>query len=288
MTKHTRHLFKLSREMADAVVEHTKPLAVMVTGSVAEGLCDEFSDIDMIVYYDELPDETAITAALAELGAGPVSPLGGSREEGNYAETFDLRGVNCQLGYATVEAWERDIDSVLVGLDVASPLQKAFSGTLEGIPLHGEPFIRKWKERLAEYPDALAREMVTRHLSFFPLWGLQGRLGPRDASIWRFQALVEAAFNLLAVLAGLNRLYFTSFQFKRMRSFVEKMRVAPPDLANRIDHLFTAESAEAAAELERLVQETMELVEQQMPDVDTSRARKRLGWRQPAWHPDAL
>ncbi|WP_243147284.1 hypothetical protein [Scytonema sp. UIC 10036] len=36
-------------------------------------------------------------------------------------------------------------------------------------------------------------------------------------------------------------------------------------------------------ELEALVRETVELVEIHMPQVDTSSARRKLGWRQEPW-----
>jgi hypothetical protein len=281
MTDFNGYLMSLARDVADVYTTRTGAIAIMVAGSIAERLCDQYSDLDLIAYYDELPAETVIAAARDALGAGTTRPIGGSREEGSYAETFDLRGVDCQLGYATVAAWERDIDSVLVGLDVDSPIQKALAGTLSGVALHGDDLVQGWKTRLADYPDALAHAMVVRHLRFFPLWGLEGRLEARDATIWRFQALTEAAFNLLGVLAGLNRLYFTSFQFKRMRAFVDQMGVAPVNLASRIERLFAPGDSAAALELERLVTETVDLVEREMPDVDTSRVRARLGWRQP-------
>ena len=47
--------------------------------------------------------------------------------------------------------------------------------------------------------------------------------------------------------------------------------------------LFVADPVSAGAQLEALVLETVELVEQYMPQVDTARARRRIGWRSQAW-----
>ena len=174
---------------------------------------------------------------------------------------------------------------VLVELDSATPLHKALSGTLDCIPLYGDELIYKWKAAAADYPDALAKAMVDAHLKFFPLWGLQGRLLSRDSALWRQDSLVEAAQNILGILAGLNRLYYSTFQFKRMRRFVGRMRIAPHDLASRIESLFTLESQYAAELLESLVRETLDLVKIHMPEVDTTAAAKRLGWRQQPWTP---
>jgi hypothetical protein len=39
----------------------------------------------------------------------------------------------------------------------------------------------------------------------------------------------------------------------------------------------------AVAELEALVAETITLVETYMPAIDTTKAKRRLGWRQSMW-----
>ncbi len=157
----------------------------------------------------------------------------------------------------------------------------------EAIPLYGEPLIRQWQTRLADYPDDLAEAMVTHYLSFYPIWGLQPRLETRDATIWRSEILVDLAHHLIGVLAGLNHLYFSPFQFKRTRRFVEKMGIAPADFADRLESLFHADPGAAALQAESLARETVALVEQHLPQVDTSRARRRIGWHPPAWKPNS-
>jgi hypothetical protein len=94
--------------------------------------------------------------------------------------------------------------------------------------------------------------------------------------------LLEAAFNLLGVLAGLNRLYFTRFQFKRTRAYISRMKLAPDRLADRLESLFRLEPESAAAELGRLVQETLALVEAELPGFDTG-MRFPPGTRHQPW-----
>jgi hypothetical protein len=94
--------------------------------------------------------------------------------------------------------------------------------------------------------------------------------------------LLEAAFNLLAVLGGLNRLYSTRFELKRMRAHVAKMELAPPRLADRLESLFRLEAEQAAAELGRLVEETRALVAREFPDLELP-LRFPPGERQKPW-----
>ena len=112
-------------------------------------------------------------------------------------------------------------------------------------------------------------------------------MASRDATIWYFQELVTASQNILGVLAGLNRRYYSAFQFKRQAGFIAKLAISPERLAARLDDLFVLDRASAALELERLVGETIALVEAHLPDVDTGPARRLLGARQQPWLPAA-
>lgn len=281
-TEASDYLLTVARRIAEVYTTLPAIRAIIVTGSAVEGLSDYYSDIDLIVYYDSLPSEEALADAANHNQGSGRKPLG-PRTDSEAAEAYQVHGIECQVAHSTVKAWEEAMASVLEKLDVTSPLQKALSGLLECAPLYGEPLIRQWQTRIGNYPDSLAKAMVEHYLAFFPLWGLQDRLGSRDATVWVHEMLVQIAQNLLGVLAGLNHLYYTPFQFKRMHRFAQNLTISPPNLANRIDALFSAEPARAAAQTEPLVSETLALVEQHMPQIDTSQARARIGWRQKAW-----
>src|SRR5262249_40848832 len=93
---------------------------------------------------------------------------------------------------------------------------------------------------------------------------------------------VQSALDLLAMLAGINRVYFSSFQFKRMGAFAARLTLAPPDLANRLERLFD-DPHRAGDGLEALVVETLAIVERELPDLDTTRAGRWIGRRPERW-----
>lgn len=283
MNDASAYLLKLAQRVAEPYRQLPQLRAMIVTGSVADSSADVYSDLDLIAYYDELPTDDELAAARERNHAENLVWFVQAREEGTVADMYNVQGVQCQLMHNTIAAWEQQMAAILEQHEVATPLHKAMSGVLKAIPLHGAELIAQWQARLADYPAPLARAMVEQHLQFFPLWGLHAYLDSRDALLWRTQMLLEAAQNILGVLAGLNRVYYTTFQFKRMRHFIAQLRIAPDNLADRLEALFEAEAEQAGLELERLVQDVVELVERYMPDVDTSGARKRIGWRRPAW-----
>lgn len=278
----SRSLLALARRNALVYAAHPDARAIIVTGSAAEGVSDFYSDLDMILYYDKLPSEDELLAACQQNNGKSRHLLGRTGDE-EMMDAYAVHGVECQCAHTTIVAWERDIATVLEQLDVTTPLQKALAGMLEAVPLHGEPLVRQWQARLAEYPEALAQAMVEHHLAVFPLWGLQDYLATRDATIWVYEVLVETAHHLLGVLAGLNRQYYSSFQFKRLHHFVSRLTITPLHFADRLEALFRADNVSAATHLEELVRETVRLVDEHMPQVDTNHVRAQLDWRHQAW-----
>lgn len=286
MTEATLILRQMAERMAPVYAALPGAQAVMLTGSAATGDANFFSDLDMTVYYKvSLPSDDQLDAARRALHGGERFWRLGERGDGAFAEAYNLNGIECQIGHTTLAAWQADMDAVLVRHNPDTPLQKSLSGILDCIPLHGEQFVAAWKARAAAYPDALAEAMVNHHLRFFPLWSLHGRLGERDALLWMHQSRVETLYNILGVLAGLNRLYFSTFQFKRMGLFVGKMRLAPPNLAPRLTRALEAPVQEAALLLRELVVNTVALIETAMPQADMTQPRRALARQEQPWQP---
>jgi hypothetical protein len=79
--------------------------------------------------------------------------------------------------------------------------------------------------------------MVRHHLQFFPMWGIPHQFTARDARLFYTQSLLENVQNVLGVLAGLNKVYYSTFQFKRSEKFIAKFLISPPNLYQRLEQL---------------------------------------------------
>jgi nucleotidyltransferase-like protein len=269
------------RELAERLValelEHTAPAAALLTGSVSTGEADEYSDVDLIFYFrDAIPDDDAIEAVRKAAGGGEPMPIG-PRTELAYAIQFPVDGVQVQLAHETLASVEADIAKVVDEHEVDTPLQKALEGLHTGVALHGAETIERLRAR-ADYSEELQRAMVQTFWRFFPLWYLADQLERRDAVVWRYEVMAQSAYDVLGVLAGLNRVWFTTFQLKRMWKLVDSFELAPPRLAERLEALFDPDAKAAVDELERLVGELRELVRKRFPDLELPLARE-LGTR---------
>jgi predicted nucleotidyltransferase len=264
----TEHLRGVARQVVAVALERVPLRAAIVVGSAGRGDADFYSDLDLILYVDELPPERTLAEVRAAVGGtNPIRK--GEPTEHFCGEEFEVDGVRAEVSFMTVARVEWRMDQLLERLEeIDSPVQKVFAGMLEGLPLYGEKLVERWQARMRDYPEPLRRAMVERHWHFFPLWYHGEAMAARDAELWRLDMLLEAAFNLLAVLAGLNRLYFRRAELKRMRALIARMELAPPRLADRLESLFRLEREAAAVELGSLVEETRALVTRELPDLE--------------------
>jgi hypothetical protein len=281
----SEHLRLLARRIVDETLKRVALRAALLAGSAGRGDADHYSDIDLLLYVDQIPPPEVVAEvreAVGGIGSGPK----GQRTEQFSTEEFDLNGVRVELSFTAVSWMDARLDDLLERLvDFDSPSQKMLSGLLEGLPVYGQELVATWKARVERYPEPLRRKMVQRYWSFFPLWYGSAAMARRDAELWRLDVLLEAAFNLLGVLAGLNRLYFTRFQFKRTRSYISSMKIAPARLADRLESLVRLDPDSAAAELGRLVEETAALLEEELPGFDVE-LRFPPGTAQQPWSSD--
>ena len=285
MSEASRYLLALAKQKIQAYTNHPLAKAAIIAGSTATGEADYYSDIEMFIYYEQLPTKEELQLARQRnKGAEPIRIFDGG-SEGHFGEFYFVDGVQFQVGNSTIASCEREIAAVLEDLDVDSPRQKILSGILDAIPVYGDDLILQWKQKIADYPDALAHAMVKKYLDFFPVWALQSHLAARDATLFFHQIRLEIGQNLLGVLAGLNQVYYSTFQFKRMRKFIESLNISPHNLYERIEQLFRQEPLSASSEIQALVRETVDLIEQHMPEIDTSKVRAALDREEHIWSP---
>lgn len=90
MTDRNQYLLELAKRHVKAYIANPKTKAAMVAGSVAEGLCDEYSDCDMSIY------EELQLARQQNQGSERLWILG-DRKEGGFAESYLVNGLSASL-----------------------------------------------------------------------------------------------------------------------------------------------------------------------------------------------
>jgi hypothetical protein len=272
----------LRRAIAQRVADAHEPLlpgatTAMVFGSTADGPADTRSDIDMSIVFEQLPDEAELRSACHAAGGGDWTWQSGNLHEEGLAVSFRLDGVEVQVVYTDPRILQADLDELLVEHKPDTLNHKIAEGLLKAQPLIAPERLQAWRAQVAAFPPALGDAMMRHYLTEPTPWNWFGLLLHRDAQLWSRQLLVEACYRLFGVLAGLNRCYFTTFQFKRVRRFAERLTLAPADLVDRIEALLAAPLPDAFTALYALDGEVLALVAAHAPQIDLSAVRERRG-----------
>jgi nucleotidyltransferase-like protein len=290
----TGHLRKLAQHLVEVYAARALPRAALLVGSAATGDADQYSDLDMLLYYEQVPSEEVLTKTARELRTERYrctawSDGSGAPDEHGCSERYLLDGIECQVAHESVGSFKREIRRLVVDLELSEELLKIMSGLFEGLPLYGEELVEQWRQS-ATLTDELQRALIEKRWKFFPWWYFQERLRARDTTVWRYDVLVQSVYGMVGVLAALNRLYFSTFEFKRASRFLSRLQVAPPNLAARLNALFEADEPASTADLERLVGEVGALVAARFPDIDLAVEwgghQTPPGSREHAWNPD--
>lgn len=213
------------RALAQRVADALPPEAVEVvlTGSVARGVADEVSDIEMLVVTEE-PLSLEQTFELARAA--------GLEERDSWGDpSTPTRRVFGYLDGQPIETiwWSRELaeESFATG--------GSAEALANGVALRSSGLLADWQERLADYPDELAAkriEKATERWGGFAPAGLL-TIAREDTALARMEWLVEAAQRVLAIVFALNRVHPPTS--KRLAARVEPLAVKPERLAERIE-----------------------------------------------------
>src|SRR3989442_15282835 len=101
----TEHLRRQARRIVEAALERVPLRAALLVGSAARGDADFYSDLDLLLYVDELPPDEVLTEIVEAVGGEDT----GDREPGEdfRGTEFDLRGGRTEGTIVTVPRPER-------------------------------------------------------------------------------------------------------------------------------------------------------------------------------------
>ena len=197
----------LARELIAGLPSLPELRAAFVGGSVARGYSDAYSDIELLFFWEPEPDVATRRAILDAWRADHRLPTA----HPSHDSALSVRGVPVDLWQRTVAAQEALLDRVLRdhSRDLAANAELDMIRT--ALPLHGEDLVRRWQERAATYPEALALGFLGEQLPQLHLRHL-GFAAVRDNPTAFYHTLSDLHCTLFLVLLALNGSYFPTFK----------------------------------------------------------------------------
>jgi hypothetical protein len=256
--------------------EHGGAAVGVLGGSVAQGVADRWSDCDTVLYWETIDSGWLDTPRAAGERFTWLESYPGNA----WIEQYRFGRLKADIAHVRLGWLEELVDGVLAGTDTDTTSLDVLRGVQESIGLFGEDRYEPLRARVRHYPEALRVAMVRDHLKLTPSWIYDGMGRERGDLVVFYEYVLATMRSLVGVLAGLNRVYVAPDKLKRVGAVVSRMEVVPPDAARRLDGLLDLPREQVKAELDDLVERTLALVEEHLPDVDTRPARRT--WSLPA------
>lgn len=289
----------LAHAVASTYTDNSNVCAVMAGGSVARGCADEFSDVEIGVFWRTPPSDAERMEAVSRMGGevwkfepfrdGRAGEHVGLSESALGSERYPGTAMVSPI-HMTVEAAEERIGALIDGLHTDARNYEFAAAVRYGVLIYGDALIEEWKKRVGSFPTRLAVKLVQENLWLGPWFNWAG-YGKRGDHLVVAQHLVWMQQGIVSILAALNREYLPSQEYKWLEWFIDRLRIIPSDCAVRLKSTFgKGDLSEAVRELVELGMEAIDLVEDHLPEVkemslfeahpgvDTNWARER--WNQ--------
>jgi len=251
-------------------------IAMLVGGSVGRGYPDRWSDLELGVFWRNLPQDDDL-AETAERAAGR-DRRGWAYDAGEHAaaEEFWLggpagQGLLVELQHQSLADAAALLDDLVGNTNPEPYLLTVASALNRGVILFGAAELEPLRERVASYPAQLAVAVAARHGQIDNFWRWQ-MLAERGDLLGLRGHYAETAGRLSHLLFAVNRRWWPGQKW-----LLRELGSLPHLPAGIIDGLQAAASspaAEAAAILTSLVESGYDLAERLLPELDVDRLRR--------------
>lgn len=285
MNQHAAWRLALAQKIAPFYAIQPDVEAAWVFGSVARNFADCHSDIEIAVVWSHPPEAETLQTTAIEAGAMAWQMAPYNEANQSWSEQFQVAGVQIDTAHWTRATIENIVADVVERFDVSQNFlifekQATVSAIQNASVLHGHSLIEAWQKRVAIYPEALAIAMVQKHLRFGP-FASREMLAKRNEIPLLYENHCHSVRLLLNLLFGLNRIYHPTFKWTPR--LVEHMTIVPPHFFTRLERVFQVCSVEGTAELRSLIEETFDLIELHLPQIDLKPQRTEFTKPYPAW-----
>ncbi len=265
----------LARDLAAPYIAHPDVRLVVLGGSPAKGISDQYSDLDIVVYWDTI-DRNWIDQAPLTRTFGLQRKMNEFWEQSRSCfELYYAGTLIVEFGGTTVSDWRAMTQGVMERFEATPPVLKTIGGFLNAEVLHGQDLYRTLCAEVTPYPHELAVRIVRNSLGFFWNGVLENQGLNRGEFLFVQDAICATIKRLLTILAALNHTYYSPMEPRWIEYEYGKMPIVPSNLWPKILDIVNGDRRVAIGRLDALIQEVLDLVRSHMPEIDLDDAKRR-------------
>ncbi len=237
------------RALAEKLAESCPPelgQAIIVTGEVARGVADRYSDVEMRFLVDEIRPISVYQDWLRSAG-GLVEPEDHAERLTGSAIKSWHDGVLVGAFWQPWSALEATLETILrAETDDHWMLTEAWR-IADALPVRAHERLASWQEQLKAYPDALRDRLIVETMATWtePAWWPASvvtiwSLAARDARLALLNRLIRYMERGLRITFALSRRWEPDYKW--LASEAPQLSIKPGELVSRVNSALTLEN----------------------------------------------
>lgn len=270
----------VAEEIVAVYAGHPSVEAIILGGSVARGTAAAESDIDLGIFWKEIPQERGRGDLLSRLSGELHRTVDNSEryssDNPRRQGLIEIIAVTApdstiwavDVEHETVAGTDRVISEVVVDLNTSLERQELLSVIDTGIPLHGASLVGEWRER-ALYSDEFMDKVVCENLLGIGRKVLAAkRWGDREEWFGLQECLLDVARRLFLALMSLNRTwcYTDNVNFKGAGGVLSGLKLQPSKFVSRLGEIFHSDLGLSVSNCAQLSMEVLHLAKVHVAD----------------------
>lgn len=272
-------LKELARTIAKVYKQNPKVEAVLLGGSVSRNWEDNYSDIELLIFWKESPSDEDRMASINKLEGNIIDFFPFEEEE--WSETYTVKGVKLEISNFLTTTIQTVIEDVVMKYETDLDKQCLVAAVNDGQAMCGSELIDQLKKKVEVYPTELSEAMILENIELGSRWNNREALLNREDYLMLYKVIVSVQTNLMGILFGLNKKYVHHPAFKWQKQSFDLMELLPNDAYNRFRSILLNDPKLSVSELEVIILEIYRLVEQNLPSLNLSHFIERSQFLRP-------
>ncbi|WP_047984383.1 DUF4037 domain-containing protein [Ornithinibacillus californiensis] len=261
-------LKKLASDISKIYELNPKVEAVLLGGSVSRNWYDQYSDIELFVFWKESPTDGDRKTPIVKLEGDIIDfhPY----EDQEWSETYITKGVKLEISNFLTDTINEVIKDVILSFNTDLDKQCIVATLHNGVSLSGDLIIKGMKEKVNKYPNELSVAMIKENIHLGNRWNNREALLNRKDWLMLYKVMVDVQTKIMGILFGLNRQYVHHPAFKWQKHTLKSMIITPENICTRLESIFLEDPSTSIRELEVVIQDIYELIQREQPKIDLS------------------
>lgn len=236
-------------------------MALAIGGSVSRGQADEYSDLELLCFWDVFPELDTRIELIETIKGTPLFDI----DEDTIEDNIVLNDIQVDITHNTIDYYDSIISDVLEYNLADQKSLAVFNTTNYLYPLFGENILNSWKEKTLTYPHKLSINVIYDNLKYLHNGNVELHI-QRDNPTEFYGQIVNTQRTIFNILSALNNSY--SGGYKWMYAELDHMTIKPVDIIIRFKEMFIQNKYQSIEDLFAMVYETLYLINISLPDMD--------------------